>query len=354
MNVIVVSIILYIILNLLFKYISNYTNNSLCYKIIAVRRFYVKNIHYMPHSRCGISHHLVDIMQVLLLSLILKRKLNCILFYIVVGLWKYMNDYFTLCNIKDSYLKQNYSCVKKYYIVPDSSKIKPQSEYSKIKDSLDENIIVMLHFKVSKYFDIKDIVYINNIFFKNNTNKFDENSIFFLFMNKIYKPSKIISYKVKEYLKQAKKFYLIGMHIRTGIYADFKENAPWFGGINSTSKFIKLALNISNYHTKSKWILCTDSSNISFMIKNKNKKYIMNYNKYFKYSFHLKHSKEYILQRYNIYASSVLIEIELLSHCNYLLLSEGSMVSKIAFIRNKNCLVNRIKCIYIGKNSDNK
>lgn len=61
---------------------SFYNRNSICYKIIKVRKTFTQNIHYLPHSRCGISNHFIDLFQVFLLSLIIKRKLQCISIYL--------------------------------------------------------------------------------------------------------------------------------------------------------------------------------------------------------------------------------------------------------------------------------
>lgn len=270
----------------------------------------------------------------------------------IVGLWKYMKDYFTLCNIKDSYIKYNYSNMNKYYIISDSLKLNPRLQFNKIKSTTDDNIVVNLHYSVSKYFSDNDVIYLNNIFLNINKSTLNTNKIFIVFIKYIYKPSYIISNKVEKFIKKINNNYIIGLHIRTGIYADFKEYAPWFGGINSTNKFIQLVLNETKYHNNTKWIVCADSSHITKQFKIIYKKYILNYNDYFNYPASLKHSRDYILKKYNIYASSVLIEIELLSKCNYLLLSAGSMVSRMAYIRNINCNSRTSKCIFINKNSD--
>lgn len=242
--------------------------------------------------------------------------------------------------------------MKIYYLIPDSFKLNPHMQYENMKLTLEANIILYLHFRISDFFNKNEKIYINKIFIDKNISTIDENRILYMFMNFIYKPSRIISANVQEYLKKRKKFIIIGMHIRTGLYSDFKENAFWFGGINSTDKFIELALNISNYHKNTKWLVCTDSSNISKIITKSYNKYVIDYKKKFKYPSLVRHSREYILKPYNIYASSVLIEIELLSQCNYLFLSAGSMVSRIAYIRNINCNNIKSKCIYISKNSD--
>lgn len=78
MKILIISIIIIIALNIICEYRSIYNINYLCYKIRKERKMFLKSIHYLPHSRCGISHHLIDIMQILLLSLVLKRKLKCI------------------------------------------------------------------------------------------------------------------------------------------------------------------------------------------------------------------------------------------------------------------------------------
>lgn len=352
-----IFITIVLLLNILYQFNYGYLNNkdaSVCNRIIRERESYIKNIHYSPHSRCGISHHLIDLMDVLLLSLILKRKLHCIFLYILVGLWKYRKDYFSLCHIKDSQKQYNYSNMDIYYIIPDSRILNPKMQFFKIKNSTNDNIIVNLHVKVSYYFSNKENQFINNVFQHTNESRINRNELFYIFMNYIYQPSYIIVNKVNKFLKRIEKNFVIGIHVRTGISADFKENAPFFGGINSTNEFIKLALNMTQYNNNAKWIVCADSSNISNIIKEKNKKYIVNYNEYFKYPSRLRHSRDYILKRYNIFASSVLIEIELLSNCNYLILSEGSMVSRISFIKNKNCRTNPSRCIFVGMNSDEK
>lgn len=356
-NIIFITISLLLLFNILCQYNKNnfsYKHTSVCNRIIKERNLYVKNIHYLPHSRCGISHHFIDLMDILLLSLVLRRKLNCIFLYILVGLWKYRKDYFSFCEIKDSQIFYNYSNIDTYYIIPDSKELNPQIQFYKSKHTTKENIIVNLHVKVSYYFNIKENQYINHIFLKNNQSRINRNVLFYIFMNDIYQPSYTIFNKVYKYLKRIKNNYIIGMHVRTGISADFKENAPFFGGINSTNKFIQLALNITKFHNNTKWIVCADSTSISNEIKEMNKNHILNYNEYFRYPSRLRHSRDYILKRYNIYASSVLIEIELLSNCNFLILSDGSMVSRISFIRNKNCRKNPPRCMFVGKNSDAK
>lgn len=81
-NIIIITIILFILLNIPNKYrntINIFDENSICYKIIKARDSFSKNIHYLPHSRCGISNHLIDLFNLLLLSLVVKRKLQCIL-----------------------------------------------------------------------------------------------------------------------------------------------------------------------------------------------------------------------------------------------------------------------------------
>lgn len=78
MNDIIILFIIFIIIIVLLENKAYNKSNILCSKVKRERRIFVKNIHYLPHSRCGISNHLIDIMQALLLSLVLKRKLNCI------------------------------------------------------------------------------------------------------------------------------------------------------------------------------------------------------------------------------------------------------------------------------------
>lgn len=263
-----------------------------------------------------------------------------------------MKDYFSFCNIKYSSKKYIYSNMSKYKIM--SSKLKPYSlsEYNVIKKQKDDNIIVTLHFSISYFFDNREKEYISNIFLNTTTSEIDNSKLFDLFMNYVYIPSYTITNKLNKYLNRNKKYYIIGMHIRNGINTDFGEHVKYFGGINSTNRFIELSVNVSKFYNNTKWIVCSDSSNISRIISEGNRKYILNYKEYFKYPSLLKHSREYILKRYNIYASSVLIEIELLSRCNYLFLSTGSMVSRISYIRNKNCKKNKSRCIFIGKNSN--
>lgn len=272
--------------------------------------------------------------------------------YIVVGLWKSMKDYFSFCYIKDNHKQYNYTAMNILYIVSNKTKEYPLQQYNEIRNVKDENIIVSLHFAISYYFNNTEKEYISVIFLNNKTIRININQLFDLFMNYVYIPSYTITNKINKYLFKIKKNYIIGMHIRTGINTDFKEYATWFGGINSTNKFIEIGRNISKYNNNTKWIVCTDSSHISKFIKQQNRKHILDYKIYFNYPSLLKHSRDYILKPYNIYASSVLIEIELLSKCNYLLLSKGSMVSKLSYIRNKNCKRNISRCIFIGKNSD--
>lgn len=53
-------------------------NNSVCYKIINENEKYKNDLYYLPHTRCGIANHFFDLFQILLLSLVSKRKLKCI------------------------------------------------------------------------------------------------------------------------------------------------------------------------------------------------------------------------------------------------------------------------------------
>lgn len=184
-----------------------------------------------------------------------------------------------------------------YYIFRGSLKYNPLKQYCRIKSSNEKNVIINLHFPVSIYFSNKQNQFVNHIFVKNNQTSININEIFDIFMNNIYQPNFIIKNKVNKFLTKIKNSFVIGMHIRTGIFADFKENAPWFGGINSTNRFIQHSLNISKIYNNTKWIVCSDSSNISYSIKEKYKKYVMNYNEYFKYPSRLKNSRDFILKK---------------------------------------------------------
>lgn len=275
-----------------------------------------------------------------------------IYYVIVVDLWKHMTDYFSLCKITSKYFMKENRNLTTYFVIPDSDKYIPKIQYILIKNDIKKEIIVNLHFTVSKFFSKRENQYINKLFTNNNISMFCYDKLFSVFINDIYIPSNRISSKVKKYIKFVKKNYLIGIHIRTGIKADFKEHAPWFGGNNSTNSIVETALNISSSHSNSRWIICGDSTKLIHMIESKFKKYSLKYKEYFNYPKLLRHSKDYILKEYNIYASSVLIEIELLSKCDYLILSQGSMISRISLLRNKNFKNKQLEYAYINKNTD--
>lgn len=133
----------------------------------------------------------------------------------------------------------------------------------------------------------------------------------------------------------------VGIHIRLGKYGDFHEkDATYFTNFQYLSIFNYTIRNIFLKHNISYLILSSDSSYIT-NITNKNIIIVKNIFQ----SKRVIHSNNWYFKTLNNDSLECLLEINMLSRCNYLVLTKNSAFSKVAYYMNNNC--NNDNCVFI-------
>lgn len=341
-------ILLYILINIfLYFFILYYNKEVLICNVINYNQIKSKTyLYYIPHRYCGIMNQILDIANVLSLSLVLHKYFSCIIiYYYIVRYWKYVGDYFSFCFYYSSNKNDN-NTIKKYSITYKMEEKDILKIYRYLIKERNYNILLTSHYSYFHLYTKKEINIFKRILVFKNVNELKIKWIIY-FDRYVIKNSNRIRREIKRKIIGIKNDLIIGMHIRTG-FSDFGDRVTYFGGYNNVYKFINDSINLCNYSDrKCKWIISTDNSKLYSNLVYNYSTFVYDYKKILDYPHLLQHSIQYILKPFNKYSATVLYEIEMLLNCDILILSRYSRISHFIYNSKEVCKFNKI-CKFIS------